>query len=213
MDPAGPRLEVLESVLAEEGIELSDASFEDCPVSAPYEEWLGSVIARERGSADPALAARLMVRAAGRYRSLLKESGPAWLRGAVEFAERAAADGLALGIVSRLPNAEVAQALAGSGLDARFKVVVGAEDLEESDSRSAAYRLAVARLNTEPPLPERLIHPHEVVAIEASDDGVRAAAAAGLVTIAIGELGEAPPEANHVVGSLAGLELGALDSG
>lgn len=189
VDHLGPRFEALAAVLAGEGIDLSAELLERCPFAPPYEEWLASVIERARGVSGAALAPRLLVRAAARHRSRLKERGPAWLAGAVDFVESAAAAGLALGAVTELPRSEVDQALAGAGLGSLLKVVVGAEDLEPSESRTAAYRLALGRLNTQPPLPERLIHPHEVASIEGTPDGVRAAAAAGLLTIAIGSVG------------------------
>ena len=40
-------------------------------------------------------------------------------------------------------------------------------------------------LNGEPPLPARLIHPHECVAIEDSPAGLAAAAACGLRTLGV----------------------------
>lgn len=208
VDHLGPRLEALTAVLADEGIELSAELLEAYPFGPPFEGWLASVIARARGGSKPALVPRLMARASARHRSRASERGPAWLAGAVGFVEGAAAAGLALGAVTELPRSQVEQALAGAGLASLLEVVVGAEDLEETDSRAGAYRLALARLNTRPPLPERLIHPHEAVSIEGSVDGVRAAAAAGLGTIAIGARERSG--ADLVVGSFAELELSML---
>jgi hypothetical protein len=41
-------------------------------------------------------------------------------------------------------------------------------------------------LNARPPLPERLVHPHEVLAIVAAPASLRAARAVGLLTLAVG---------------------------
>ncbi len=210
VDHEGPRFEVLAAVLAEEGIDLPAGLLETHPFGPPYEGWLAAVLGRLRGASEAALAQRLMVRAAARYRSLLSERGPAWRAGAVEFVERAAAAGLALGAVTQLPKSEVAQALAGAGLASRLAVLVGAEDLENADSRAAAYRLALERLNSQPPLPARLIHPHEVAAIEGTADGVRAAAEAGLLAIAIGGGGIERVGAARVVGGFGELEPASL---
>jgi beta-phosphoglucomutase-like phosphatase (HAD superfamily) len=49
------------------------------------------------------------------------------------------------------------------------------------------YAMALAALNGEPPLPARLIHPHECVAIEDSPAGLQAAAACGLRTLGVAQ--------------------------
>ncbi len=91
-------------------------------------------------------------------------------------------------------------------------MILGTEDRKQDDSLAAAHRLALDRLNSEPPLPERLIHPHEVASIEGAAEGVRAAAEAGLRTVGIGE-GAASGGADHAAGGLEELDLATLDSG
>ncbi len=95
------------------------------------------------------------------------------------------------------------------------------------------YRRALEALNAVPPLPERLLHPHEVLAVEDSPAGLIAAGAAGLVTLGIARdylpglpglpgfsavpepAGLAGPggrrQADAVIGGLEGLTLERLD--
>ena len=58
-------------------------------------------------------------------------------------------------------------------------MVEGPEDMTEG------YRKALESLNVVPPLPQRLIHPHEVLAVEDTPRGLRAAWSAGLATLGI----------------------------
>ena len=92
-----------------------------------------------------------------------------------------------LGIVTGALRDEVENALEQAGLRARFKVVVTGEDVAVNKPDPAGYRLGIERLNSEAPLPERLVHPHEVMAIEDSPQGLAAAGAAGLVTLGLAQ--------------------------
>ena len=69
-------------------------------------------------------------------------------------------------------------------------------------------------LNSLPPLPRRLLHPHEVLAVEDSPTGLTAAAAAGPSTLGVAPTcpAEELADADHVVPSLAQLlEDGGVD--
>ena len=69
----------------------------------------------------------------------------------------------------------------------------------------------MAQLNSLPPLPERLLHPHEVLAVEDSHHGLAAARAAGLVTLGVAHSCPAASlQADAVVPELAGLTLPRL---
>ena len=81
-------------------------------------------------------------------------------------------------------------------------------------SPTARLRARTRELNSIPPLPGRLIHPHEVLAIEDSPAGIEAAAAAGLVTLGVAQTypEERLHDADSVVPSLAGLGIERLQS-
>jgi len=90
-----------------------------------------------------------------------------------------------LGVVSGALREEVEGALRQEGLLDRFKVLVTAEDVEEGMPSPEGYQRALEALNARSPLPERLLHPHEVLAVEDIPLGVAAAAEVGLATLGI----------------------------
>ncbi len=127
---------------------------------------------------------------------------------AVAFVRAAAAEGLMLGVVAGVSRAEVGEALLQAGLSASFKVTVTADDLQAGKPDPEGYLRALDLLNSLPPLPERLLHPHEVLAIEDTERGVEAATAAGLVTL---ELGGDPGRARRAGADLSAPGWPALD--
>ncbi len=76
-------------------------------------------------------------------------------------------------------------ALQQAGVRELFKVLVAADDMPYGKPDPRGYLLAQERLNSRPPLPDRLIHPHEVLAIEDSVPGLATAQDAGMVTLAV----------------------------
>ena len=76
------------------------------------------------------------------------------------------------------------------------------------------YRKALRALNEQPPLPGRLFHPHEVLAIEDSPAGLAAAADLGLVTLGIAHTYPVQhlERADAVLPALAGVTLARLQS-
>ncbi|HEY8022815.1 MAG TPA: HAD family phosphatase [Thermoanaerobaculia bacterium] len=178
-------LEMFQRVLADEGLALSPEDY--------YRRYLGlddrgcfaAVLA---GAGEPATVPRLMrliARKASYYQERIRERGYPFFAGAAQLVNAAAAAGWMLGVVSGALREEVEGALGQAGLRDRFKVLVTAEDVAAGKPDPEGYRQALEALNALPPLPERLIHPHEVVAIEDSPAGLAAAAEAGLRTLAI----------------------------
>ena len=118
-----------------------------------------------------------------------------------------------LGVVSGALRQEVEGALRQAGLAERFKVLVTAEDVAEGKPDPEGYRRALEALNSLPPLPERLLHPHEVLAVEDSPAGLAAAAAIGLVTLGVAQTypPDALRDADQVAASVKGLTLDHLE--
>jgi beta-phosphoglucomutase-like phosphatase (HAD superfamily) len=81
-----------------------------------------------------------------------------------------------LGIASGSTGAEIAAILHKAGLHARFRVIVGADDVARSKPAADPYVAAVTRLG---------VTPSAAVAIEDSRWGLTSARAAGLCTIGI----------------------------
>jgi beta-phosphoglucomutase len=104
---------------------------------------------------------------------------------------------------------EIEGALRQEGIERSFKHVITAEDVERGKPDPEGYVLAMTAINGEPPLPSRLIHPHECVAIEDSPAGIEAAAAAGLRTVGVAQTynADALGNADLVVESLEGMSL------
>jgi beta-phosphoglucomutase-like phosphatase (HAD superfamily) len=125
----------------------------------------------------------------------------------------AAADAdLMLGVVSGALRAEVEGALRQLGLRELFKTVVTAENVAAGKPHPEGYSLGLQNLSSLPPLPSRLFHPHEVLAIEDSPAGLAAAAAAGLATLGVAHTYplERLAMADHGVETIGELSLGQL---
>lgn len=185
IDDEPVHLEVLQRVLGEEGIELTREEYVTRHLGHDDRRALADVLTARGASAEPARLARLVARKSAYYQEHIQRHGHPFFPGAAELVTAAAERGWVLALVSGALRDEVEGALAAAGLGDRFKVTVTAEDVEVGKPDPAGYLLAMARLNSQPPLPERLIHPHEVLAVEDSPAGLEAAAAAGFVTLAL----------------------------
>lgn len=199
--------ELFQRVLAEEGIALSSQDY--------YQKFLGfddrgclSAVLRAAGqAADPPRLMRLIARKARYYQERIRTGGYPFFPGAVELIRSAAGAGCMLGVVSGALQEEVEGALRQAGCLDLFKVIVAAEDVTEGKPDPEGYRKALEALNSEPPLPARLFHPHEVLAIEDSPAGLSAATDAGFRTLGVAQTYPAAELslAERVVPTVAGL--------
>ncbi len=206
-------LRLLQQVLGEEGIALSAEDYFRDYVGLDDRGCFSALLARGGQEASPSRLMRLIARKASYYQDLIRRQGYPFFPGAVELVGAAARRGLMLGVVSGALREEVEGALRQAGLRERFKVLVTAEDVAASKPDPEGYRRALEALNSEPPLPERLLHPHEVVALEDTEAGLRAAADAGLVTLGVAHTYPASrlAAAHAVVEGLPGLSLERLE--
>jgi beta-phosphoglucomutase len=213
VDDEPVHLEMFQRVLAEEGVALTAEDY--------YRDYLGlddrgcfAAVLQKAG--EPATVPRLMrliARKASYYQERMRQSGYPFFPGAAELVRELAASGRRLGIVSGALREEVEGALRQARLLDLFKVLVTAEDVSEGKPDPEGYRRALEELNSLPPLPERLFHPHEVLAVEDSPAGLSAAAEVGLGTLAVAHT--YPPErlrmADAVAGSLEGMSVERLE--
>lgn len=206
-------LEMFQRVLGDEGIALTAEDY--------YRDYLGlddrgcfAAVLQKAGETPtvPRLM-RLIARKASYYQERMRQSGYPFFPGAVELVSELAAAGRMLGIVSGALSEEVESALRQAGLRDRFKLLVTAEDVTEGKPDPEGYRRALEGLNSLPPLPERLLHPHEVLAIEDSPAGLAAAADLGLSTLAVAHTYPAHRlrMADAVAESLAGMTVARLE--
>ena len=213
VDDEPVHLEMFQRVLGEEGIALSREDY--------YARYLGfddrgcfAAVLQDAGEVPtvPRLM-RLIARKSSYYQERIRAAGYPFFAGAAELAAELAGAGRMLGVVSGALREEVEGALRQARLLERFKVLVTAEDVREGKPDPEGYQRALEGLNALPPLPERLIHPHEVLVVEDSPAGLRAAAEAGLLTLGVAQTYPAAElaAADAVVERLAGLDLAALE--
>ena len=178
-------LELFQRVFGEEGITLTAEDYYAEVLGYDDRGCFGEVLRRAGEEPTPARLARLIARKASYYQERIHRDGYPFFPGAADLVRQAAGRGWTLGVVSGALRDEVEGALRQEGLRELVRLLVTAEDVEEGKPDPQSYLRALQLMNSQPPLPERLIHPHEVLAVEDSPAGLESAAAAGLVTVAV----------------------------
>lgn len=175
-------LELFQRVLAEEGIALSAEDYQARFVGLDDRTCFAAMLG---GAGDVPRLMRLVARKASYYRDRIRRGGYPFFPGALELVRALAAGRRMLGVVSGALLEEVEGALRQSSVLDLFKVLVTAEDVTEGKPHPEGYLKALESLNSQPPLPERLLHPHEVLAVEDSPAGLAAAADVGFPTLGV----------------------------
>lgn len=204
--------ELFRKVLAEEGIELSERDYYEHYLGFDDRACLEAVLESAGESADLGRLMRLITRKSTYYQQVIQRQGYPYYPGAEELIRDCASDGLMLGVVSGALREEIEGALRQAALTDHFKVVVSANDVQASKPDPESYQLGLQGLNSRPPLPDRLIHPHDVLVIEDSPAGLESAAAIGMVTVGVTHTygAEALARADAVVDGIAGLSAARL---
>lgn len=205
-------LELFQRVLGEEGIELSVDDYRTRYLGHDDSSCFADLLARAGRPATPDRLSRLIARKSAYYHQRIRADGFPIFPGAAELIADAVDAELMLGVVSGALRDEVEGALDQIGVRAHFKCLVCAEDVDRGKPDPEGYRRGLEQLNALPPLPSRLVHPHEVLAIEDTPAGLQAAAAASLSTLAVAHTypeSELEP-ADQVVPSLGELDLREL---
>lgn len=205
-------LALFQRVLGEEGVSLSRDEYYERYLGFDDRDCLAAALAASSQSAAPERVMRLVARKAAYYQEAIRRDGYPFFPGGVELVREAADSGLALALVSGALREEVVGALEQAGIAGCFKRLVTAEDVERGKPDPEGYARALEALNGEPPLPARLIHPHEGVAIEDSPAGLAAATACGLRTVGVAQTYPADTlsAATVVIDRLAGWRLADL---
>lgn len=204
--------ELLQKVLEEEGYplerELYFSRFLGLPDRNSLDLFLRGV--GEEPSAER--LSRLVARKAAYYQQKMWRGGFPIVPGAPELIASLAAEGFMLGVVSGALRDEIEAALEQMGASSLFKTVVAAEDVERGKPDPEGYLRGLRELNSLPPLPSRLLHPHEVLAIEDAPAGLAAAGAAGLATLGLAHTYSAGQlsGAEKVLPTLEGLDADRL---
>lgn len=200
-------LEVFQRVLGEEGISLSAEDYFARYLGLDDRACFAAVLGAAGELATVPRLMRLIARKASYYQEHIRRDGYPFFPGAVELVRSLAAKGTMLGVVSGALREEVEGALRQAGILDLFKVLVTTEDVAAGKPDPEGYLRALEALNSQPPLPERLLHPHEVLAVEDSPAGLAAAADVGLPTLGVAQTYPAARlrEADVVVESLRDL--------
>jgi HAD superfamily hydrolase (TIGR01509 family) len=180
-------LEMFQKVLGEEGVSLTADDYYARYLGLDDRGCFGAVLTAAGEQPSVPRLMRLIARKSSYYRERIRERGYPLFPGAAELVRELARAGRMLGIVSGALRDEVEGALRQSGLRDLFKVLITAEDVAEGKPAPEGYLRALEDLNSVPPLPERLIHPHEVLAVEDSPAGLAAAAEVGFVTLGVAQ--------------------------
>ncbi len=213
VDDEPVHFEIFQRVLGEEGIALSRQDYYDRYLGFDDRGCFAAVLQAAGQQPTVPRLMRLIARKASYYQERIRADGYPFFPGAAELVAEIAASGRMLGVVSGALREEVEGALRQAGLLDRFKVLVTAEDVTEGKPDPEGYLRALQELNSLPPLPERLFHPHEVLVIEDSPAGLLAAAEAGLLTLGVAQTYPAAEldRADAVAERLAGLSLARLE--
>lgn len=201
-------------VLEEEGLSLSEADYWGRYLGLDDRGCFSEVLSAAGRPVSPPTLMRLIARKAAYYRDEIHRSGFPFFSGAVDLVRSCANRQWMLAVVSGALRDEVEGALEQEELDGAFKLLVTAEDVERPKPDPEGYQKALEGLNALPPLPERLFHPHEVVAVEDSPAGLAAAAAAGLRTVGVAQTYERAKlqPADAVVDGVAELDAERLEA-
>ncbi len=207
-------LELFQKVLEEEGLALSAEDYYRDYLGFDDRGCFGAVLEAAGEPLSPGRLSRLIARKSAYYQARIRRQGFPIFAGAPRLIEQAIEVGLTLGVVSGALRDEVEGALAQLGVRPSFKVLITAEDVARGKPDPEGYRRGLEQLNSTPPLPSRLLHPHEVLAIEDSPAGLEAAAACGLATLGVAHTYplERLSQADQVVESLDGLSLARVQA-
>ncbi len=178
-------LELFQRVLADEGIALAADDYYARYLGLDDRSCFAAVLAAAGEPATVPRLMRLIARKASYYQERVRREGYPFAAGVPALVRELNRRGWMLGVVSGALREEVEGALRQEGLLDHFKARITAEDVDESKPSPEGYEKALEALNALPPLPERLLHPHEVLAVEDSPVGLAAAAEVGLATLGI----------------------------
>lgn len=206
VDDAPVHRECLQRALSEEGADLSPEVYQRLYLGGDPKPALVALLAAAALPPSPIRQIRLETRESTYYQERVRAEGLPFGAGVLDLVAALARAGWTLGVVSGATRQEIERVLHQGGIREPFKVILSADDLAAPKPGPEAFIAALNAFNSLPPLPERLFHAHEVLAIEASPQGVAAAAAAGCPTLALARgAGARALAADWVVESFAGL--------
>jgi beta-phosphoglucomutase len=192
VDSYAAHFESWREVLAEKGLELTEADF-----AQSFGRTSREIIAHFWGEGVSNAESRAIDdRKEALYRDIVRRSFPA-MAGAVELIDGLRAAGLLLAVGSSAPPENVALSLDGLRRREAFVAVVTGRDVTRGKPDPQVFLLAAERLG---------VAPRRCAVIEDAPAGIRAAEAAGMASVAL--VGTAP--AGELLAAGARLAVGSL---
>lgn len=214
VDDESFHFETMQRVFREEGITLTEPEYFSDYLGLNDRNCITAILERHDLKSTADVVSRLVARKAAYYQMQIRLKGLPQMPGAADLIKEAYAAGWSLGVVTGALRAEVEGALRQMDLTHCFKTVVTADEVPTGKPDPEGYRRGLQELNSLPPLPARLFHPHEVLVIEDSPLGLKAARALGMPTLGVASTqpAERLAEADEVLASMLELSVKKIDS-
>lgn len=173
-------LELIQRVLREEGVSISDTECRDKCLGVPDRAGFEALLHEASRPVHETVVQALIARKADYYLEAIR-ARDLLFPGVSALVQRLAAQ-YPLALVSGALRQEVDFTLARASLREHFSVIVTAEDVSQGKPHPAGFLQALASLNE---TQTQSIQPHECLVIEDSIAGVEAAKRAGMFCVAI----------------------------
>ncbi|MBK6486509.1 MAG: HAD family phosphatase [Gemmatimonadetes bacterium] len=205
-DTAHARRDALTGVLAEDGLQLSDSDYRDGCAGLSTTDAVREATERCGATID-ATGLELLALRVDRAFSDHVGKGVVLVDGAREAVERLAAR-VRVGIVTRASRRHVEFVLNLGQMEHLFACVIGSEDVDPPKPAPAPYLAALGRLEQRRPIRSDGL----VVSLEDGLGGIRAARAAGLRCIAVGNLpAHVAMEADACIPAITGIDTAVVE--
>lgn len=173
-------LELIQRVLREEGLNITDVACRDKCLGVPDRAGFEALLHEAARPVNETVVKALIARKADAYLEAIR-ARDLLFPGVQALVQRLAAQ-YPLALVSGALRQEVDFTLTRAGLHEHFSVIVTAEDVSKGKPHPAGFLQALASLNE---TQTRSIQPHECLVIEDSIAGVEAAKRAGMFCVAV----------------------------
>lgn len=183
-DDETPHFLAFQQALAEDGLGLSHEEYYGTYLGMDERNCTLALLAQDGGRADDGRLRRILERKAALFREHMADHKPPLFPGVTDFVKLAARH-YRLAIASGGRREQIVWALQGTPIEQDFAVIVSAEDTRVGKPDPEIYRLALRGINDSGQAPSHPVRPEDVLVIEDSMAGIRAAHGAGMKVLAL----------------------------
>ncbi|MCI0455184.1 MAG: HAD family phosphatase [Candidatus Dadabacteria bacterium] len=176
-------LRAFQSVLSEEGINLSQKDYYDKYLAFDDKTCFEAVLRDNGIDFDRASIDILMLRKSGYYNKSIRENLIIF-PGVVDFVRKAYGE-YPLAIGSGALRHEIEFILECAGIRKEFKIIVSADDIENCKPNPEVFQKVLERINKLSSMKSEILYPNECLVIEDSIAGINAAHTAGMKCLAV----------------------------